>query len=166
MDEETLKSAMGSIADETAHKHRARQESARRKNIKLKYRNWWYGLAISFIPLFAIPVANIVLDNASLCDFLFKLFSSCEIIFIGVSIAITALNDFQGSNIKKEKNWMAQLSMVLIVFGTLIYGVIALCQDRFETINVGFVLGFNVIFLITIIALASAQYISKLQEIK
>lgn len=166
MDEETLKSAMEDIADEAIHKHRNKQESTKRKNILAKYLNWWYGVAISFIPLFAIPVADVVLDNASLGIFLFKLFSGCEIVFIGVSIAITALNDFRDSKRKNGENWMARLSMVLIVFGTLIYSVIALCQDRFETINIAFVLGFNVFFLIIIIALASAQYISRLQEIK
>lgn len=164
MDEETLRSVMTKVGNENAYaSHNESKSSDTDRKIALrKYRSWWYGLMISFIPLFAIPVDNIVSGNvSSFGGFLYMLFSSCEILFIGVSLVITASNDFQTDRPKNERSWMADLSMGLILIGTLIYGIIAVSHNTSEAINNCVVLGFNIFFLVSVIVLATAEYLSK-----
>lgn len=135
-------------------------ESSRQNDVKERFRNWWIGLVISFIPLFAVPFSKLLSGKSS--NLFFEVFSNYEIIYVGISLMIVTLNDFMSHSSKKAKNSWHGLNIALIVIGAVIYGLMAVTHYNAEvgdgTFDFSVAFWFNIIFLVIIILLGSIQY--------
>ena len=140
-------------------------ECGKKKDAKKRYRNWLIGLVISFIPLLALPLSEVILGNMEQ-NFVAKIFISSEIIFIGISLSIASLNDYINSSLIKGNDTWTWINIVAITLGAMVYGVTTISQNLSpvlnKTINGTFVIMLNVTFLVLILIIGSYKYISEI----
>lgn len=136
------------------------------KNLmKSKYFNWLYALIISFLPLIFVPFYHLYFGG-KFTDFLFQIFSSYEIIFIGISLIVASLNDFISENVNSA--WL-KANIFLIILGAAAYGIIAVAQEYAQgndkiSLNNCLLLIVNLSYLFLILLLGSSKYIKYIKE--
>ncbi len=143
------------------------------KNAAIRYSYWFIGLVISIIPLFAIPFADKLMDVQKK-SFFQAIFESEEIFFIGVSLAISALNDYiHKTQPKKFSGLWTWLNLIIIILGAMFYGITVFLVQFSETntdlkinIDYDFLLMYNIFYLLVIIIVGSYKYIKDILEVK
>ena len=166
MDEATMRAAANDVGHEPSGRTSSQTENIALTVAMEQFGNWWWGLVISFLPLLAVPLYKAFNNDISVGDFFFKLFSNCEWIFIGVSLAITSLNDYIQYSTKKKKKSKISFNIVLIVAGAIVYGLMTICNQTPESFNDLLALGFNIIFMLMILIVGSGEYIQQIMEVK
>lgn len=136
-----------------------------RKKVWSRYRNWLIGLAISIIPLIAVPSMKLFKGESGLCQMLYETFCSYEIIFVGISLAIASLNDFIARESKEDKGGWTLVNVVLIILGAMIYGGLAIENASGQSFDFRNLFTFNMIYLGMIFVLGTAKYLQEFWEV-
>ena len=156
--EETAKCVMG-LANEVPIKKKFKFN----KNAAVRYLYWFVGMVISFIPLFALPFTNKLLNVPQ--DGLFQeVFKSSEIFFVGVSLVIAALNDYiHKTQPKKFSSLWTWSNIIIVLFGAMFYGITTVLIQNSNIwkieINYQFLSSCNFFYLLVIIVVGSYKYI-------
>ena len=106
------------VADEVLAKAERKQNLDDLKSAKIKLINWLLGVAISMLPLVALPFKSFLQDG-NFFAMLYNLFCDASILFVGISFTITSLNDF-------VTNWAdnygrSGLTLLLLISAAIVY---------------------------------------------
>jgi len=123
----------------------------------LQYKYWLIGLLVSFIPLLAIPFAQKSVGTD--VDFFAAIFKNAEIIFIGISLSISALNTYIKPISKTKRDSWIWLNMIAIIVGALSYGIIVTQDESTKDLDWEFLGDFNFGFFVFIFLIGSYKYI-------
>lgn len=140
------------------------------KNAAIRYLYWFVGMVISFVPLFALPFAK-TLISAPQSGFFQEIFKSSEIFFVGVSLAIAALNDYiHKTQPKKFSSLWTWSNIIIILFGAMFYGITVILIQNSDVwkinINYEFLSTCNFLYLLVIIVVGSYKYIKDILGVK
>lgn len=138
----------------------------KKNQIKHRYRNWLIGLIISLIPLLAVPFIGLFKGENEFSYIFYDIFSSYEIIFVGIALSIAALNDFVSQESEESKEGWTWLNIIIIAFGAMIYGGLAVESNAGENFDLSAIFIFNLIYLGIIFLLGSAKYYQEFKEVK
>ncbi len=160
----TYKAAVNNVGQEPTTSTEKIIDATKLKSAREQYRNWWLGFGISFIPLLALPLFEAFNSNISTKGFFIMLFGGCEVIYMGVSLGITSLNDYIKHNNKKQGRvgW----NLFLVILGAVLYVLMAISKYKSKNFNDSLALSFNIVFLIIIMIIGSAEYIQQIREAK
>jgi len=123
----------------------------------LQYKYWLIGLLVSFIPLLAIPFAQKSVGTD--VDFFAAIFKNAEIIFIGISLSISALNTYIKPISQTKRDSWIWLNMIAIIVGALSYGIIVTQEESTKNLDWDFLGDFNFGFFVFIFLIGSYKYI-------
>lgn len=130
-----------------------------------RYALWIVGLIVGFIPATAIPLFGIFsgqYENAG--AFFTALFCQSEILFMSVSLAISANNDASALKGKLLKFLWRMFALVLIAVGAMSFAILAIMENMKINISVNATTSFSVIlFLVTLIG-GSTPYVISIIE--
>ena len=122
---------------------------------------WLAGLLLSCIPLLAVPFYDLLYNN-EFWGSLYNTFCGCEILFLGISLAVSALNDFLGNPSGILHRIWTIFTILFIILGSIIYGIVVL-QNRNNiepNQNTAFIV--NVVYLGIIFILGLIRYIASM----
>lgn len=147
-------------------KKRSLDRDSNEKNSKKHFKMWLIGFAISFIPILALPIYHIICLE-SICVILEDLFFNSEIIFLGISLTITSINDFITPHSKESgSDWM-WISIITIIVGALVFSLfIVSLENNNGPINKTFVIIFNILYLVVCFLLGYSKYKSVMNSKK
>lgn len=148
------------------HTNNKEKLKEKRKQVWCRYRNWLIGLVISLIPLFAVPFIRMFKGENDFGNMLYETFSSYEIIFVGISLAIAALNDFIAQESKGSKEGWTWLNIIIIAFGAMIYGGLAVESNAGGSFDLSVLFKFNLAYLGIIFMLGTAKYYREFREVR
>ncbi len=151
------------VADETSTEKHKKQKTTQVKIAKRKFINWAVGVAISLLPILAIPFVEFI-SGASLCTTLYTLFCDISIMFVGISFTITAINDFIKQCIQNEEEGWVWLNVVLLLLGVVVYTSVVLVRHRNPDMDMTRVVWVNIIYFFVMFALSAIKYIKEIQE--
>ncbi len=129
------------------------------------YMFWVIGLIISFIPLLAVPFSQKITGETDV-NFFDTVFKSAEIIFIGISLAISALNTYIHPSSKTHSDIWIWSNIIVIILGALFYGVIVTHEQQSADVDLTFLIYFNAFFFVLVFLLGSYKYIMNIFNIK
>lgn len=133
---------------------------------KSQFSTWIMGFLTSIFPLCILPALEI--SNGLNASIAFnEFFSNPELLFIGISIAITAVNDFVNNSKTFRHTLWFQINLILIVLGMLIYTAIVI-QNYYkpETNNTTILIIFTVFYIGFTLVLGCIRYISNIKELQ
>ena len=132
-----------------------------------RYWTWLMGMAISFIPVVALPLYLCFTSSInSIPTFLSKVFYQSDILYLVISLSISAHNDASANMPKSFLNWWQKINWILIVLGAVIFGILTIVENTSGTIASSSVLWFNSIFFVISIIIGSVPYVSSIVEAK
>lgn len=125
--------------------------------ISRNYGFWLLGLAFSFFPVLVVPVINL-LKNGTIYQSVCFLVKNTSIMYIGVSLLVSALND-----IKEDDNLRTVLYMLLLVGAVFFYTLIEVLvyTNGGEGINQTLVIFLNIFFFVVPLVCGLCQYSPK-----
>ena len=138
----------------------------KREKLWMRYRSLLIGTIISFIPIFAVPVSKLFDGKCDITYVFYLAFCSHEIIFVGIVLAIAALNDFLSQDSRESKGGWTWLNIILIIFGAMIYGLLAIKGAEEQNAAIDILFKFNLVYFGFIFILESAKYIVEFVELK
>lgn len=147
------------VADEVLAKAERKQNLDDLKSAKIKLINWLLGVAISMLPLVALPFKSF-LEDGNFFAMLYNLFCDASILFVGISFTITSLNDF-------VTNWAdnygrSGLTLLLLISAAIVYTTTVSVENK----NTNIVLGINLFYFISMFLLSVIKYINEIRGIK
>jgi|GEM_PF-5102786 len=145
------------VADE---KKVEKQNKQKLKSSKRKFKVWLFGIAISLLPLMALPFWDLI-SGGNLETMFYKLFCDISIMFVGISFTITAMNDFM---YKEQDDWM--LNLILLILGAIVYTIVIIQKDANSNMNMDVVFGLNLGYFILMFVLSASKYIKEIWEVK
>ena len=130
-------------------------------NIKERFRCWILGFIISCIPMLGLAVYK-VLTNENIKDIFIQTLSESEIMFLGVSIAVTAMYDYV--SYQKKFSWTY---IIIMLLGTILYMAIALAESIPSVeFNSWYACGLNISFVSIVLLRGFVQYAIQYYHIK
>lgn len=137
------------------------------RTILEKYGAWILGLFLSFVPLCAIPFVRYFNGEIIFINIFCEMFNSVEIIFIGISLAIAAINDFLNQKGQDDKKGWIGVNIAIIAFGAVIYGAAMVAEHFGTNFQDNLVNRFNLIYLVIVFLFCSSKYVKEfLEEVK
>ena len=152
------------VANENVTDMQEKRKSEKR-TVGKQFRNWIIGIVISFLPLLALPFKSF-LSHGDLSKMLYELFCDTSIMFIGIALTITAMNEFIVEYAEKEKDGWIWVNIILLIFGAIIYTVVVIEKDANKDIKTNVILTVNLIYFVIMFALSASKYIKKICEVK
>lgn len=130
------------------------------KDAYIRYLIWFVGLIIGFIPAAALPILKLFGGQlTSFGSFISALFCQSEILFMSVSLSISANNDATVHNKKGFMIIWRLIAIILIVLGAISFTVLAVMEYLKLNISENVVMWFGLIlFALTLIG-GSIPYI-------
>ena len=145
------------------------QEQTKSENIKnaqSKFSTWIMGFAVSLFPLLILPILKMS-DGIKFSIAFNEFLSNPELFFIGISIAIAAINDFANNSKKFIDTLWFQINTVMILLGTLIYTLIIVQSYYRPEVNNSTILTiFTIVYLGFTFALGCIRYANNIKEQK
>lgn len=132
-----------------------------RKRRALRLVVWLSGFLLSLVPLLAEPLHELLFSQEFLSS-LYQAFCGCEILFLGVTLAVSALNDFLENNSGVwHIIWMV-CTILFIILGSIVYGdlIIQRSNNILPDDNVVFVV--NIVYLGVIFILGLSRYLTSI----
>lgn len=119
-----------------------------------KRTNWLIGFALSTLPVFAGLFMDFLLKTP-ISEAVLSFFTDTSILFVGVSLTVSAMNDLEAEQQSRLKGYI-----VLLAFGVAIYSIINIANRLVDSnlINHGAIIFMNVIFLVLPLILGLSQY--------
>ncbi len=128
------------------------------KTVKKQFVMWLIGFAISLIPILALPLYHIIFIESTSSIFE-DLFYNSEIIFVGISLTITSINDFITPQSKESGSSWMWINIITIIVGTLIFSLIVIAFEKdSQKVNKTFVIAFNIVYLVVCFLLGFFKY--------
>lgn len=159
-----IKEAMA-VANEKTTVSKNNQNLVQLNILKKKFQYWILGVAISFLPLLALPFDNWI-SGASVSTVLYELFCDISIMFVGISFTITALNDFiMKCTEKNEEGWVF-LNIVLLILGAIIYAIVVKQKKDTPEMGMDRVFWTNLIYFIIMFLLSANKYLKEIWEVR
>lgn len=135
------------------------------KDAYLKFTTWILGFVVSLMPLTIIPFLELF-KGSEFSKAFNDFFANNELFFIGVSIAISAINDFVNNTYSIFQSFWFQANLVLIVFGSFIYTLLTVQQYYEPSVsNTPFTIFIGVYLSVSLI-LGCIRYINNIREQK
>ena len=132
------------------------------KNAIIQFGTWIAGFTLSILPLLIVPLSRLLnyeTFESAFDDF----FLNPEILFIGISIAIAALNDFVNNSNKVLGSMWFHINMFFIVLGSLIYtAMVVHAYYRPAAAKPGVFKFFIILYLVIVLALGCIRYIENI----
>lgn len=123
-----------------------------KRKMNSRFAVWIFGGVVSFLPIFSLALCRLINSQGDFCKILQALvgiFSSVEVIYVVVTMAITAVIDHIGkANQGLEKSDLFNLSLVMM--GALIYGICVFAEERGETVEPLLVFIINAVVLFVV----------------
>lgn len=122
-----------------------------------KLANWLLGFFLSWLPVLLGPFVRLLFKE-SLLQVLISVLTDVSIIYIGVSLIVSAMND-----LALEEHGRTNVYIGILVFAAAIYAIINAAQQFADTdaISAGVIIFMNVVFLLTPLVLGLHQYMRK-----
>lgn len=122
-----------------------------------KRTNWLIGFALSALPVFVGPFLDFLLKKP-ITEAALSFFTDTSLLFIGVSLTVSAMNDLEPEQQSRLKGYI-----VLLAFGSAIYSIITIANRLVDPalINHGAIIVMNIIFLVVPLVLGLSQYSSE-----
>lgn len=130
---------------------------------KKKFRNWCIGIAVSLLPLLALPFAGLF-GHGSFCKMFYDLFCDASIVYVGISFTITALNDFTAKCIEKDKEGWVWGNFILLLLGVIIYVTMIMQKANDGNMKIEIVFIVDLIYFLVMLFLTASQYIREIRE--
>lgn len=89
---------------------------------------WLFAMLISFVPAVAFPIYQYVNGCYDLGAFFFSIFCQGQILFIAISMCITAYNDADVLHTEGFLLWWRPLVWFLILLAAVIFGVVSISE--------------------------------------
>ena len=144
---------------------KSKKEKEKEENIRnaiIQFATWLSGFAISLLPLLIVPLSKL-LDSETFKSAFSDFFLNPEILFVGISIAIAALNDFVNNSSKVLSNIWFLLNMIFVVLGALTYtAMVAHSYYRPEAAKPDVFKCFVIVYLGIILILGCSRYIKNI----
>ena len=158
MDQETLNNIeqVNRIGEEP---NIGRNIADKRKKARTRYYNWLMGMIISMLPLFAVPSIWLFKGESNFCHIFYEIFCDYEVVFVGVSLAITSLNDRISNKSEDSIGFWTWPSIILIVSGALIYGVLTVLNTFNQGFDSSILFFFNLAYLGIILVFGTIEYL-------
>lgn len=130
--------------------------------VKERFNCWISGFGVSCVPILGSLIVQVLIGGVSLFDSMLHMLDSSEIIFLGISIAVTAMYDYV--TYQKKFSW---LYIIIVLLGTVIYTVISMIENM-EDINANFfyIRILNICFLSLVLIRGGAQYYKQYSDLK
>lgn len=128
-------------------------------NAWYRYISWFGGMLVAFIPAVAYPFYRFVNTDDTFSNVLFLVFCQSQIIFIAVSMCITAINDAVSDSSDRFLKYWKIFIWALIVLGALLFGAISISEETQKTHSEVKTFWINVVLLVTTVILGSIPYI-------
>ena len=128
-----------------------------RKKGNPKLQNWLLGFSFSWLPVLSWPLAVLV-RTGDIIQFLSLIFVDASIIYIGVSLLVSAMNDL-GPN----DNGRRRFYTFILAAAAMVYAIINFMQKSSDqnTVNVTVITIMNLVFLVTPLICGLHQYLQK-----
>lgn len=124
------------------------------------------GFVVSLVPLFILPFLKLS-DGIKASAAFNEFFSNPELFFIGISITISAVNDFVNNSKNFRETLWFQINLFMIFLGTIIYTLIIVhTYHRPEMNNSTIFIIFTVFYLGFTFILGCIRYIGNIKEQK
>lgn len=149
------------VGNEDANKSQRKAPPKGNWKEKKKFKNWIWSILISFLPILALPVWELI-SNGNISTMLYTLFCDSSVIFVGISFTITAMNDFV--EYRKIGEYSINPNFFLLILGTIFYVVIIIRKDVGLTVDMNVVFGVNLGYFIIMFLLGASKYIGTIRE--
>lgn len=128
-----------------------------KKNGNQKLHNWLIGFGFSWLPLLSKPLIEL-LHTGKFLQFFLLVISDASVIYIGVSLTVSAMND-----LGPKESTRAKLYTLFLAFAATVYSVINLTKNLSpeSPVNTTVLIIVNIIFLATPLACGLHQYLRK-----
>lgn len=164
MEDYNMKASFG-MGKESPHNSPPQSAKAPEPVGKKQLKNWFCGFLISLIPILIWPAYRLCFEGATVDDFFMTIISSCELVFVGVTLSITALNDSLGFGMSSEDSKVMP-NLFLILLGAVAYGFMIIGYEKSGNVNTSMISRFNFIYLVIILVLNASVYIRQILEEK
>lgn len=134
------------------------------ENLKKRFRNWFLGIGISFLPLIALPFSNLVYQG-DIGNFFYELFCDISVMFIGITFAISSMNDFIDESIEKKQDGWIMLNLICLLAGAIFYSVIVV-QNKGADMNQDIIFKVNLGYFVLMFFLSAGRYLREIREVK
>ena len=128
-------------------------------NAWYRYLSWFGGMLVAFIPAVAYPFYRFVSTDDTFSQVLFLVFCQSQIIFIAVSMCITANNDALSDSPDRFIKYWKILIWALIVLGALLFGAISISEIIEQTHSQEKTFWINIVLLVSTVIVGSIPYI-------
>lgn len=157
---------MGVASEPATAEQNDRKAEETREIIKNKFCNWCIGIVVSIFPLFAVPVVKLV-GGKGIGTMFYTLFCDINIMYVGISFTITAMNDFLENHIRKKKKrgWVGA-SVLLLSVGMLIYISVVVLKEVGGCIDSSVVFWLNLTYFVVMLLMALSKYLKEFVEVR
>lgn len=127
------------------------------KSSDQKLQNWLIGFGFSWLPVLSYPVV-VLLRTGEFLQFLSLVFTDASVIYIGVSLTVSAMND-----LGPKESTRAKLYTLFLAFAAMVYSGINLTQKLLtqEKVNAVVLIVMNLAFLAVPLVCGFHQYLRK-----
>lgn len=128
-----------------------------RKKGNPKLQNWLLGFSFSWLPVLSWPLAVLV-RTGDIAQCVSLIFVDASIIYIGVSLLVSAMNDLGPNDDGRRKFYT-----FILATAAMVYAIINFIQKSSDqnTVNVTALTVMNLIFLVTPLICGLHQYLQK-----
>lgn len=121
-----------------------------------RFKCWIFGFVISCVPIFGLAIFRFLIGESS-DGIWIDVLSDSEIMFISISVAVTAMYDYISS--KKQFPWSY---IILIILGAILFTGISIANESFsDYFNAQVAMVLNVAFIAIVLVRGIAQYIQE-----
>ena len=131
------------------------QPKQRRGRSNKKLRNWLLGLAFSLVPAFSDALIVLFLERP-LYEVAITFLAHTSIIFVGVSLIVSAMNDLEAN-----QQGRSTVYIVLLIAGVCFYTAESAVTLFGHPVGVGTVIAVNMLCLVGPLVLGLVQYFEK-----
>jgi hypothetical protein len=134
-----------------------------KNNVKERAICWLVGFVISFGAIISIPIICVI-SGTNVEGCWVRAFSGASVTFIGISLTVTAMYDF--IILKSKEVRFPWGHVLLILFGAILYTVIAASYEIGQNFSYDIAMWFNFVFLGIVIIRGVVQYIDNIKTNK
>lgn len=129
----------------------------KKKTGNRKLANWLLGFVLSWLPVLLGPFVRLLFKDP-FTQVLTSVWTDVSIIYIGVSLMVSAMNDLE-----PEEHGRTNTYIGILVFAAVVYAVINASQQfaGVDAISAGVIIFMNVVFLAVPLVLGLHQYVRK-----
>lgn len=128
-----------------------------KKSGNQKLHNWLIGFGFSWLPVLSYPLV-VLLRTGKLLQFLSLVFTDASVIYIGVSLTVSAMND-----LGPKESTRAKLYTLFLALAAMVYSGINFTQKLLpgSQVNTTVLIAMNLVFLATPFVCGLHQYLQK-----